>query len=337
MSFETAGLKQSEAAGGPTGVAELGIPASRAMRQWYERAGVRVDPRRTLESDGLDGKHYWPPDLAPFVSHPLVVERGAALRDELLIRQLYQYLCFTANYESRVINPGTEMIANGRSGFDLPADMMLDAYKIYCDEGYHALYSFDVIRQVEAATGVPYRPYDVESLLADIGGIVARARSELRGVASLLVVVVFETLVTATLTQIPGDPNIVPLVREIVTDHARDEGRHHAFFSSVFPMIWGQLGHTDRCRLGVLLPEMIVRPLEPPQSGIRASLELAGMAPAEIDQVLIDSYPADATRESIRRTARATLRLFEHHDVYDDACVREAFIRQGLLKAAHAE
>jgi hypothetical protein len=309
---------------------------TRALRRWYDRAGVRVDPRRILRDEHREGLHHWPPELTPFIDHPLVVERGAAARDELLVRQLYQYLQFTASYELRVINRATEIIANGRSGLQLPSAVRLDAYKIYVDEGYHALYSADVIHQVEAASGIEFRPFDFEAFLGYLRDAQDAAPVTLRRVVAMLVVVVFETLITATLTQIPRQGNVISLVREIVTDHAEDEGRHHVFFSEFFSYLWGQLDARQRSAVGVLIPEFVARPLEPPRPALRDALAGVGLDRDQVEQVLEESYPRERTADAIRHTAKATLKLFGRHGLYDDPRTREAFVARGLLTEAAA-
>jgi hypothetical protein len=304
---------------------------TKALRSWYDRAGVRVDPRRLMREEHRDGLEYWPAALARFVEHPLVAGRGPAVRDELLVRQLYQYLQFTANYELRVINRSTELIANGRSGLDLPAPVRLDAYKIYVDEGYHALYSFDVIAQVEQASRIKHRPFDFDATLRHLHDAQDALPRGLRTTAALLVVIVFETLITATLTQIPRSGEVISLVREVVRDHAQDEGCHHAYFSKFFGYLWGQLTPRDRRRLGPLLAEFVVRPLQPQLDPLRDALAVAGLPRDEAEAVLADSFPADETAGAIRSTARSTLRLFGRHGLYDDPGTRAAFEARGLL------
>jgi hypothetical protein len=307
---------------------------TKALRQWYDRAGVRVDPRRLMREESREGLFYWPPELAGFVAHPLVAERGDGVRDELLVRQLYQYLQFTANYELRVINRATELIANGRTGLELPAAVRADAYKIYCDEGYHALCSFDVIAQVEDASGVEHRPFDFDARLRYLHEAQDAAPDRLRTTVALLVVIVFETLITATLTQIPRQGNVISLVREVVRDHAQDEGCHHAYFSKFFGYLWGQLSPRDRRVLGPLLAEFIVRPLEPQLGTLRDSLLVAGLSRDATEHVIEDAFPPHEARETIRTTAKSTLRLLGRHGLYDDPGTREAFEARGLLLEA---
>lgn len=304
---------------------------TRALRTWYDAAGVRVDPRRVLRDERREGADYWPPHLAPLVEHPAVRALGDGAREEILVRHLFQYLDLTAHYELQVVNRASEMLANGRSGLYLPAAVRLDAYKIYVDEGYHALYSRDLIFQVEAASEIPHIPMDFEKYMSFLRRAQERVPADMRDMVMLLVVVVFETLVTATLTQIPKQRTVISTVRELVTDHAEDEARHSVFYGELFGYLWGQLSPRQRRLLGPLIPAFIVGPLAPPAEALREWLSHVGVDRRDVDDVIGESYPHTDVQAGMARTARATLRLFGKYGLYDDPRTREAFAAHGLL------
>jgi hypothetical protein len=155
--------------------------------------------------------------------------------------------------------------------------------------------------------------------------------ANLHDIVVLLVVVVFETLVTATLTQIPKQRTVISTVRELVTDHAEDEARHSVFYSELFGYLWGQLDPKQRGLLGPLIPSFIVAPLSPPTDALRAWLTHVGVERDDVDGVVGESYPLADVREGMVRTARATLRLFGNHGLYEDPRTREAFAAHGIL------
>ncbi|WP_345464723.1 hypothetical protein [Actinoallomurus oryzae] len=93
-------------------------------------------------------------------------------------------------------------------GFAVSAEQRLEAYQIYCDEGYHALYGFDVIKQVESATGVPFHNFNIQPFIDHLDEIGDRALADLPVLARTLQVVVFETLITAILSEVPGDRSV---------------------------------------------------------------------------------------------------------------------------------
>jgi hypothetical protein len=284
-----------------------------------------------LRDEQREGAFYWPLHLAPMVDHPAIVALGDDARDEILVRHLFQYLDLTANYELKVVNRASELLANGRSGLYLPPPIRLDAYKIYVDEGYHALYSRDLIFQVEDASGIRHIPSDFQRYISFMRRAQDQVPASLHDIVMLLVVVVFETFVTATLTQIPKQRTVISTVRELVTDHAEDEARHSVFYSEIFGYLWGQLSPKQRRLLGPLIPEFIVAPLAPPRDAMRAWLNHLGLERDDIDDVIGESYPLIDVQAGIARTARATLRLFGKHDLYDDPRTRDAFAAHGLL------
>jgi hypothetical protein len=114
---------------------------------WFDRATVRKAPRRLLEPEDA-GRYPFSPDLVPLAAHPLVRALPPRAFERVLIQHLYRYLDFTAKLEHLVVNRTVLGIAHDTIGVELPEAMRFDAYKIYCDEAFHALFSADLARQV---------------------------------------------------------------------------------------------------------------------------------------------------------------------------------------------
>ncbi|GHC47033.1 diiron oxygenase [Streptomyces cinnamoneus] len=308
------------------------MSAADPRREWDERAGVRTCPRRRL-GDELDaGQLFFPPALVPYGDHPRVRALPAPHRRALFARHLYHYLDFTTQFETRVVNRVTERIAGGRSGLDVRTATRLDAYRIYVDEGYHSLCSLDVIDQLSRASGIAPAPYDFAPFLARLDAVGEGALPDAGRLAQLLQVVVFETLITAILNDVPKDPRVLTLVRDTVRDHARDEGRHHVFFAGLFREVWGQQPAALRGRIARCLPGLIRSSLLPDLRPVRASLAAAGLGPADVAAVVADSYPADRVDQGIRTASRHAVRLFEETGVLDVPGGREAFSTAELLR-----
>lgn len=300
------------------------------LSDWDSRAGVRGVPRRFLAEESM-GKVYFSPALVPIIRHPLIEKLGPEAQREFLIYHLYSYLDFTATFEVEVVNPAAKRIALGKAGIDLPAEMLFDAFKIYCDEGYHSLYSLDVRRQLEAATGIKAIPYNFGNFLRRLNKAREAVPSHLRPVSELLRVVVFETSISATLNKIPKDEQVITIVRQVVADHADDEARHHAYFSSLFDVLWPQLSQRQKTIFGPILPQFIIKLLEPDYATIRRRLEVFDLRPEEIDQVIAESYPWPEVLASVRKTAGAALRLFARNGLLEDPQTREAFQSSELI------
>ncbi|TDC27413.1 hypothetical protein E1265_01600 [Streptomyces sp. 8K308] len=303
--------------------------ATGPFAEWYTAAGVRSGVRRLFHDESDQGKVFFPERLVPFLDHPLLAGLDRQQRSALALRHLYQFLISTTHMETRVVNTAAERIANGRSGVELTPDDRLDAFKVYCDEGYHALYSLDLAHQIADTTGVPVPDWDYGRF---VDRLVATANRLLPGepvLAGLLQVVVFETLITAVLNELPGDTTVITTVRDLMRDHARDEGRHHRFFSGYFHRLWHALDARHRALAAHALPALIHDCLAADLGPARASLALAGVDADVIAGVVDDHMATD--RERIRSITRSTVRMCRSAGVFDVPGAYEEFARHGLV------
>ncbi|MCU7726627.1 diiron oxygenase [Actinoplanes sp. KI2] len=295
---------------------------------WYDAAGVRAGKRRMFADERDQGKVFFPAALVPYLEHDLVRERAPGQREVLTVRHLYQFLLATTHLETRVVNRGAERIANNRIGVPVGGQLRMDAFKVYCDEGYHSLYSLDLARQVEAATGTALPDWDFGGFADRLDATAAALLPGAEVLAQLLQVVVFETLITSVLNELPADPTVVTTVRDLARDHARDEGRHHRYFAGFFRHLWTHLDAPTRARAAVALPELIADCLRWDGEPVRRSLTLAGLTEAEADTVVRDCYGGVP---EMRQTASATVRLCRSTGVLDQPGAWEAFAAKGLV------
>ncbi|PYP88327.1 MAG: hypothetical protein DMF61_06975 [Blastocatellia bacterium AA13] len=303
----------------------------RSLVDWDSLACVRDKPRRMLEDEEADGKVYFSTRLVPYISHPLVAALGPETQRALIVHHLYHYLDFTAHFEIEVVNAEARRIALGKTGLPLPPDMLLDAYKIYCDEGYHSLFSADLKHQIELATRITPLPYEFERFLLRLNAAREGLHANLKSVSGSLTVIVFETLISLILNQIPKDQSVITAVRQMISDHADDEARHHSFFSTLFDILWPFLSRDEQSALGPTLPHLIVKSLEPDLASIRQRLFAFELGREQVDQIIEESYPSSDVIAGLKKTAFATIRLFERNGVLEDSRTRDAFYSSGLL------
>jgi hypothetical protein len=313
-----------------TEASPLRLAGVQAFDAWYERSGVRSGPRRLAVIEGDSHKQFFPEGLIPHLSHELIDPDDDRLRRYLGAQHLYQWLLFTMNFEVSVVNRATQRIADGTSGLELPFAARRTAYQILVDECYHSLYSLDVVEQLQQVSGIAALPYDFTAFLSELDAV-GDDQPEHRQLVQLLQVVVFETLITSILSDIPSDESVITVVRDTVRDHAADERRHHAFFSSIFPYLWGQLDETTRQQMALYLPSLIVRSLQPATRPARQALQTAGFAESAARDIVAYSYRKDVVQASIRIASAKTVRLFQAHGVLDLPGVRDQFTAAGLL------
>lgn len=307
---------------------------NQAFSSWYETAGVRSGARRLFHDETDQGKVFYPADHVPHLTHEAVTALPERDRRDLTIRHLYQFLLSTAHLETRIVNRAAELIANGRSGVDLPAARRLDAFKVYCDEGYHSLYSLDMAQQIAEETGVPVPDWDYGGFVDALESAGARLLPQAPALVPLLQVVVFETLVTAVLNEIPNDPTVLTVVRDLTRDHAKDEGHHHRFFADFFHRLWTQLDPGLRGPVAHALPALVRACLNWDVKPVVGSLELAGLNRDMALTVVRDTYGGDTGADRIAHICRATVRVFRSAGVLDVPGAHEVFAEHRLLPTA---
>jgi hypothetical protein len=250
--------------------------------------------------------------------------------EECLAQHLFSYLKFTDGLEHEVVNQTTRRIATNCSGFEVPSDMRSDAYKIYCDEAYHSLFSADLMLQIEACTGFNYHSIRRHPALEYFHSTIAGVEAQDRAWFELFFVIVSETLISGTLARIPQSPSVLPAVRELVADHAEDEGRHHSFFAQICELAWAQLPEDLRHRIGIELPEFILNFLAPDFPSIQTFL--AGyLKPKQVEHVMEECYPASLLVSSAQSAARATLAVFEESEILSRPDIADAFEASGFV------
>ncbi|CAM5330728.1 hypothetical protein GCM10010329_38100 [Streptomyces spiroverticillatus] len=307
----------------------------KVFESWYEKAGVRSTPRRLTPQDQDILKSFFPKHIVPHLNHPLLEAQEAPLKRYVEAQHLYQWLNFTAEFEVSVVLRATQKIADNKSGLELSRRIRMDAFKICVDENYHALYSMDAVDQVEQRSGIKSLDYEFAPFLARLDGV-ADGHPQHRELVQLLQVVVFETLITALLNDVPKDKGVITLVRDIVRDHAIDEGRHHAYFAAFFKHLWGQLSSSERVLVARLLPDIIVQSLQPATRAARTALSQAGLSDQAVNTIIEDSYHRDAVMAGIVYASERTVALFQECGVLDVPGAREAFAKAGFPQALDA-
>lgn len=300
---------------------------SRLFARWDDRAAVRTKPLRIL--DGEHAGPYFPPEFVPAAAHPLVAERGCG--PAVNVQALLQYLWFTSELEQFAVLPVTASIASGRCGMEIPSPLRHDAYAITTDEAWHAQLSAGLALEVTMATGVAPATPETPAFVAKIAELRGVVEPPLRPAVDMMAAIVSETLISAKLADIPHDGRLPIAVREMVADHAEDEGRHHAYFRQILPPFWATLSPQDRNILGRLVPPLIQAFLAPDPAALRSGLQSVGFNAGEVDRILRESVSEVVPYRSARRAASSTVRYFREVGALDDAQVLEAFLSIDLV------
>jgi len=301
------------------------------LADWHERSSIRTASKRQLTRDDFEqgAAICFPEELAPWIQHPAVSSLGPGVKRAALAQQLFSYLNFTDRLEHEVVNQTVRRIATGASGFRYPAQTRLDAYKIYCDEAYHSLFSADIAMQIQEFSGFVFCRGAGHPGLDFFHKTSAALPPESRSWFELLFVTVSETLVSGSLERIPKSPQVLRAVREMAADHLNDEIRHHGFFAHFFRLAWPQIPVAFQTELGRLLPQCILSFLGPDAPAIRAFLSMH-LSNGKTGDVLEDTYTTDALLAAARSASAATRRILKETGVFELSAIHDAFLEAGL-------
>lgn len=296
---------------------------------WDERAVVRSAPRRVLARPLPPDP--FPPELVPVFRHELVRSISGRARTTLLAHHLYRYLDFTAQLELLVVNETLVGLAL-RSSMGLDEAMRLDALRMACDESYHGLFSIDMKLQLARAYRVPSAADTPAWFLRRLDQLLAGLEASQRGLAKLLFVTVSETLISASLSEHTRSDSAPAAVRDMLQDHAVDEGRHHAFFAAFARCLWTRLDPGERQWAGRLLPRLIDVFLTVDTAAIEADLVAAALSESDAHQVVEETFASDEIAAQKRVAASRTLRYFEELGAFLDSAAQDEIVRYGLAE-----
>jgi hypothetical protein len=301
-----------------------------AFTGWDEKATVRSAPRRLLESP--PPAEPFPAELVPAFRHPLVKALRDRERNHLLAQHLFRYLDFTTQLELVVVNDTLVRLAL-QSTYGLTEPMRLDALRMVCDESYHATFCMDMKLQVARAYGIA-APVDSRAwFLTRVDRLLSDTDVALREVGKLLFVTVSETLISASLaghTRGAGGP---VAVREMLQDHAVDEGRHHAFFAAFARHLWVRLDAAERRWAGRLIPQLIDIFLTIDVGAVEADLRAAGLSADDARHVIGETYLGPEATAQKRQAASRTIRYFGELEAFRPGEAQASLVRYGLSDA----
>ena len=301
------------------------------MNVWYDVSWVRNDQIAYDVPDTSNRPVLFSPSLVPAIRHPLIVERGSDLTERLLANRFYTYADFTSVLERDAINVVAGRLARKDFWCSLPAHVYLGAGRIYTDEAFHAQESDEIIAAVARSTKIEPRHLHRPRFMKMLESLCSGMDTTTQKIALIGFSTVSETLISSILDFIPNDPLVAPSVRGFVREHARDEGRHHIFFSDVLAYGWPRLAKANQDVLGPLLPRFVRWFLEPDLQWLTSFLQEEGFSPQQIERIVGESYVESEVSESIRLAARHSIDLFNEVGVFESDEAREAFSTLDLI------
>lgn len=300
--------------------------------KWDTRASVRNAPRRLDQMDAA----MFPERFVPVLKHPQTKELPESARTLLRRAALFRFMNFTHKLEMLVVNTVTANIALGRYDADFSDPIRLDAHRIYVDEAYHALFSFEYMQNM------PKQEHERAAFAETMPAFVTRANAITaacdpadRALIELLAVIISEMLITTTLRDSAREQGMDPAAAVLIQDHARDEARHHAFYKNVLLHLWPRLCDRRRSLVIDSVYPLLTAYTAPDIEAMLAELLAAGVPENKAQSVLAETYDENSVSEYARTCGAGIVQIFEElASVTDQRRLAESFHQSVLIKGA---
>jgi hypothetical protein len=272
--------------------------------KWEERSSVRNAPRRIISAS--DKNKFFSANLAPVLKHKTVLQLTETVQRKLEIQFLYRYLQFTEYLETSLVNKVIAGIMNDEFPIKFDDRLKDEAYKIYCDEAYHALQAHDTILQIKTISGE--KPVGLPVVLQERLNLLGKqCPHHLLPFFELFFVCVSETLVSQELQNHVNDKEIHHSIQEIMNDHAKDEAIHALFFEQIMICLKKQLPNADYQWFQNIVPAFADVYLVPDKENLRTlflpyleQLEVADLIDDALDPTILNDFVKSATSKLYR-------------------------------------
>jgi hypothetical protein len=300
------------------------------LLNWDTRASVRRAPMRQYVR--VEGARSFSKELIALMRHEVVVNADPAVHHVLETQKLYSYLGFTEKLERRAVMPVCVNLAEGEVPFKTPRSLQRDASKIVTDEAHHAECAVELADQIADVTGHMPLALGRPEFLNRLDAAARRFDGADQQLAFVTFTAVSETLITGTLTRVPEDRSVHPVIREVIMDHAHDEARHHACFSDVIRIMWEQLDARQRDVIGPLFAEFVETFLAPDLNTEFIWLRAAGFEQAIARKIIEETYENLDLGAIYREQAKPTIVMLKRFGLLDHAATYDAAARRGLVE-----
>ncbi len=283
-----------------------------------------------MREDSFSGLPF-SPELVPLVGH-IAIKENYYYWITILAYRLLAHLQFTSLLELDYINPICCLLSQGKVPIELTPQQKIDALRIYCDEGGHALFVEELACQLKQNFAVRQRVLTRPKFADTLDRIIEENQTNLSPrLIQLFFVTISETLITQTLSLIPKDLRVAAVVRSVIFDHAADEALHCAYFRGLFPLLWDSLNLVEQESIGRLLPQLVWTFLAPDRE-LEQNILVQGLGFHQVDaqNIMEETYSPQQVIESVQFGSRHTLKMFESAGVFTIPRVQDAFISSQL-------
>jgi hypothetical protein len=294
---------------------------------WDTHAAVKWLSLEEISSEyETERMNFYSPHLVRVNAHPLVVRRGEDVVRALQRRHLYRYLASTEAIEIEMVNPALMFVMDS----DIAPEAIHDAYKVYTDEGFHALMCVQ-LRESVADGEIPYLQRYKNAALHSVMSLRELPDKNDSNLVLLAITCVNETMIAASLSQ-ATDHTVYPALRQIVMAHARDEAAHNVYFTKLMSQFWPRLSTREKNLLAELMPAIFNRLSLSDEAGVRRDLIAEGFDDGEASIVCGELFGNPVDIDGLRSVANSSIRMLTKAGFWLHPGAVESFRQQGLAQ-----
>lgn len=303
------------------------------LGDWNTRASVRAsDYQYKLPPDlekQLESRDWFPPALLPYLRHPEVRLADKAITKRLCANHLVNFLNYTTLLEHRIVNRSVEIIVHDELEFAIPSRMKTAALQLYTDEGYHALFSYQLAEQISEFYGTT-TPSTMHRRIIKLNQLIDTTPDEQKSITWLLVGFVSETIIAKDLRDV-YQKTLVCCVQAMLKEHLADEARHSRYFSEVFHYLWLQMSDEQRISSGRQLLDIILIFFETDQKWLEWSLRSVQLSETAVKQILTMMADPQAHILRAREGASPTFQALKKAGFFKRPKIRQLFSNMALI------
>lgn len=297
---------------------------------WYAEA-TKTDKEGYFIGKPPTDSPFWPHEFIGYLSESDWAAMTPEQKRTTEKKAAFCYLAVTDSVEPLFVMPCCEALSSGGkteiAGLYIPISHRLLADQTLADEALHKTISSDLIHQFG---------HDWSSFTPEY-----EARTEIvlqwatqRGLHPLITLVILCCVTEGCITQFLAsatrkDIDYEPALKRSIVHHARDEARHHRFFTDVFRLLFTQLDMACKPKYATLIPQFLRAFLDPDKKAARFVMEGVFDA-AEIEQRIQATYPEEVVIHSVTQGGSHLARLSAEEGLFDLHGVKEAWIKAGL-------
>ncbi|RPG53597.1 MAG: hypothetical protein CBE48_001120 [Flavobacteriales bacterium TMED288] len=308
----------------------------KTKKDWDKHAAVRVSNKsydlKLNDIDSNDDLNWHLPSYSAILKHDGLKSLSDDQKRFVMGTQLLEFVEKTTIFEVEHVNNVANSLALGKYNFEIPNILKVDAFKIYTDEGFHALFSKKMADDIKKYYKIEddITPY-LKNFFLELNNIGSEFGKKYSYLSNLSSTIVSESMIVQDISNEMKGIVYEP-IREMFKDHMIDEAYHANYFGTLLKVIWPQFSEKEKEIMSFNLCESILLLSKPRVDIYHYSLSKLGFDKKRISEIISDVYDNKETKENIlKKKSSQVLKLLENSGVFNFTFAKEKFKASELI------